>query len=151
MKNTEPGLLPQVRPAKLDDYDQIATVWSTGGTHFRAEGRDSYESFANQLQAFPSSYLVAVDEDRVVGVVLGTHDYRKGWINRLAVDPRVRRRGVAEALVAACETALHDQGMKIITAHVEPNNQASLGLFKKLGYLCDVPVVYLRKLTDPNA
>ena len=91
------------------------------------------------------------DADRIVGVVFGTHDQRKGWINRLAVLPAYRGRGVAKALVWAAEEAIRGHDIEILAALVEPDNAASLGLFRALGYRTDVPVVYFRKPSSPEA
>ena len=40
-------------------------------------------------------------DQRVGRVVIGSHDGRKGWINRLAVSPGYRRHGIGAALVDA--------------------------------------------------
>jgi len=93
----------------------------------------------------PSFFLGAYDENRLVGTVIAGYDYRRGWINRLAVDPKYRRRGVAQKLIAAAEKALRKKGARIICALVEDYNAASLGLFKKCGYVEHRDVVYLSK------
>ncbi len=135
----------EIRAASNTDYERIAAVWSASGTHADWTGRESRQAFEQQLHAFADSYLVAVDGDRVIGAVLGSHDHRKGWINRLAVLPEYRRRGVAAALIQACEEALFRKGLTLVVAHVEPHNAASVQLFKQLGYRDEFPILYLRK------
>jgi len=70
----------------------------------------------------------------LIGVVLVTHDGRKGWINRLAVLPAHRRHGYAARLVAGAERILHEQGITVIAVLIETGNDTSLSLFQKLGY-----------------
>lgn len=140
-----------VRPATAADYEAIAQVWRESGLGFSSAGRDRRDAFVQQLQQFPRSYLVAEMDDRLVGVVFGTHDGRKGWINRLAVIPPFRGRGVAAALVEACEAELHRDGIEIIAALVEAENDSSARVFEKMGYKTDVPVKYFRKLARPEA
>lgn len=135
-----------IRPAREDDYAAIVDLWRDSGLSLRLSGRDAPAAFAAQRTQFPDTYLVAVAGGLVVGVVLGTHDWRKGWINRLAVRPDFRRHGVADALVRACESALRRRGIGIVAALVEPENTASAALFAALGYMEDVPVRYFRKL-----
>ena len=144
-------LPPLIRPAKVTDYDEILRVWSAAGLSYRPGQRDSQEGFRRQVERFGDCYLVATDRGRVVGVILGTHDERKGWINRLAVLPEYRRRAVASALLKACESAIHSRGIEIITALVEESNTESYSFFQKMGYVCDLPVHYLRKLSHPEA
>jgi len=79
-------------------------------------------------------YLGAFDGHRLVGAVLGTHDTRKGWINRLAVHPDYRRRGIARRLVRFAERELRKQGLEMFAALIEPRNAASEAVFRHLGY-----------------
>lgn len=133
----------QIRPATLADYEQIVAVWRESGVHHDA--RESPAAFAAQLAAFPDTYLVATEGTRIVGVVLGTHDLRKGWINRLGVLPDYQRRGIARRLLAACEAALRARGLALITALVEQGNDRSAALFRCAGYRDDLHVHYFRK------
>ena len=148
---TSPGSIPfSIRPAIADDYERLVSRWIFSGTHLEIQGRESKSAFLQQLEQFPDLYLVATVGERIVGVVLGTHDGRKGWINRLAVHPDHRRCGIAAALVTACDTAIRAQGIGIVTALVEADNAASAALFEALGYREDVPVRYFRKLDHPG-
>src|SRR5213080_162381 len=88
--------------------------------------------------------FAAFDRDRLVGVVLGTHDTRKAWINRLAVHPDYRRRSIAAWLVRACERVLRERGLKMFAALIEPENRASAAFFRSLGYEI-LPILYARK------
>ena len=88
---------------------------------------------------------MAENAGKVVGVVLGTHDFRKGWLNRLAVRPDRRRRGIGLGLLHACERALHAQGIVITAALTERTNTASANLLAKAGYSDELPVRYFRK------
>lgn len=139
-----------IRPAVADDYLALVKVWNASGLKASPTGRDRESSFREQVVQFRDSYLVACQGQEIIGVVLGTHDSRKGWINRLAVLPEWRRSGVATELIRACEKALVDRGIGIVTALVEPENEASCGVFATLGY-ADYPIKYFRKVIQPGA
>lgn len=134
-----------IRPALAADYDAIVRLWSDSGLPSSLQGRDGREPFRRQVDAFPTTYLVAEQGSRIVGVVLGTHDWRKGWINRLAIHPDHQRQGIARRLIAACEQAFVDLGIEIFAALVEPDNEVSSQVFQRCGYAHDFPVLYLRK------
>jgi GNAT superfamily N-acetyltransferase len=87
----------------------------------------------------------ARDGDRLVGVIVTTHDGRKGWINRLAVHPDDRRKGLGRRLISEAEQTLHDQGMQIIAALIENGNAASLTLFEHAGYVEYPGIHYVSK------
>ncbi len=133
-----------IRSMTLEDYSAVLDLWQTGGLTPRPHGRDSREAIRWQLELFGDSYLVAEHAGNVVGVLLGTHERRKGWLNRLAVHPDYRRRGIARRLSEAAESALFAQGVHIVSALVEEHNDASRELCRRLGYE-EFPVVYCRK------
>jgi ribosomal protein S18 acetylase RimI-like enzyme len=89
-------------------------------------------------------------EGSLAGAVLVSHDSRKGWINRLVIDPEHRRRGLARGLLAAAEERLRAEGIRIIGALVEEHNRASLDLFQREGYRLSRDILYLSKREDPT-
>ena len=136
----------------VSDYPRVMALWQAAGLHIRPSGRDSQEAFEGQIAGGTQTALGVENEaGELVGVVLATHDGRKGWINRLAVHPDYRRQGVAEALIGAAEETLHAQGMNIIAALIEPDNIASLSLFEKTGYIEYVGLHYVSKRSSDEA
>ncbi len=132
------------------DYSAVVGVWTAAGVTVGLRGRESEEAFRRQVTQFPDLYLGASHGDQLIGVVLGSHDGRKGWINRLAVRPEYRRRGVASKLIARCDEAIRAQGIEIVCALVEEPNMASRRVFTRAGFADDVPVRYFRKLSRPG-
>jgi N-acetylglutamate synthase len=127
----------------------LVDLFRACGLEPRMRGRDGRTAIARQLRVRGNIYLGAFDGDRLVGAVLGTHDTRKGWINRLAVHPDYRLRGLASRLVRAAERGLRDQGMRMFAALIEPGNDGSEAVFRSLGY--DIlPIVYARKKAHPG-
>ncbi len=125
-----------IRTLNLEDYDRWMSVWQRAGlSSMKPKGRDSRSAFARQFASGTHSMIGLELSGELVGVVLATHDGRKGWINRLAVLPEHRRRGYAARLMAEAEGVLRAQGMIVIAALIEPGNDTSLALFRKIGYV----------------
>lgn len=139
-----------IRLIVAGDYDALVELWTASALPFQPNGRESRDAVLRHIQQFPDLSFAAVTGNQVVGAVLGTHDGRKGWINRLAVRPEFRRRGVAAALVKTCDTAIRRQGIEIVAALVEIENDASASLFRKLGYSDAMEVRYFRKVSHPQ-
>ena len=129
----------------LADYDAIRAVWGLSGLPIRPDGRDNFKQFAVQMADGLQTAIGLRVSNQLVGVVITTHDGRRGWINRLAVHPDFRHQGVATRLIAEAEQVLHDQGMQIIAALVEGHNEASLALFERAGYVDFPSIHYLTK------
>ncbi len=137
----------RIRALGIEEYDRLLALWQrTGLDSLRLQGRDSREAIARQLQSGVQTILGLEVNGQLVGAVIATHDSRKGWINRLVVDPAFRRRGYGARLVEAAERQLRSQGMHVIAALVESDHPASLALFQKIGYVeIDPHIHYLSK------
>ena len=134
-----------IRRLTIDDYNDIVELWNRASLPYKPEGRDSRSSIASEMEVNPDFFIGAYEGNRLVGTVIASWDLRKGWINRLAVDPTYQRRGVAKALIAEAEKVLKKKGAKIICALIEDYNSSSMELFKKCGYIEDRDVVYFSK------
>ena len=142
-----------IRKLGLEDYEELLTLWRRAGLHsLRPQGRDSREALARQIASGVQTILGLEAEGQLMGAVVVTHDSRKGWINRLAVDPAHRRQGYAARLIRAAEEALHEQGIHVVAALIESDNPASLALFQKTGYVeIDTGIHYLTKRDSDEA
>lgn len=123
-----------IRELREEDYGALVALWREGGLPYRPQGRDGREALARQLKEDTAVYLVAEVAGTVVGAVLGSHDGRKGWINRLAVLPDYSRRNVGAMLVAEVERRLAARGIAIFACLVEDWNEGSKAFFEKVGY-----------------
>ncbi len=139
-----------IRRLTMDDYEGLLALWQAADLPSRPKGRDSRQEIARQLELSSSIYLGVEHQGQLVAAVLGTHDGRKGWINRLAVHPRYRRRGIGRRLVAAVEERLDQQGIRIVACLIEGWNELSVDVFKALGYEPFAGVQYLTKRESPD-
>ncbi|MFW6115497.1 MAG: GNAT family N-acetyltransferase [Chloroflexota bacterium] len=141
----------RIKELGIEEYDRLLALWRRAGlSSLKPHGRDSRPSLARQLESGVLTILGLEVEGRLVGAVVATHDSRKGWINRLAVDPAYRRRAFATRLVAAAEEVLHRQGLGVIAALVEGGNAASVALLETCGYV-EADVRYLSKRDSDEA
>lgn len=140
----------RIAPLRGSDYDAVIDLWRRADLISRVGKRDERRAFARQLRVDRGLYLGAYDGDRLVGTVLGTHDSRKGWVNRIAVDPSYQGRGIGTRLLRACEKALVRKGIRIFAALVNEENEPSKSLFEKEGYEFLEGILYVRKKVDPD-
>jgi ribosomal protein S18 acetylase RimI-like enzyme len=134
-----------LRKLTINDYEEIIKLWSRARLPYKPKGRDSKEAIAAQMKANPEFFLGAFEDNRLVGMVIISCDMRKGWINRLAVDPDYRNRGIATALIAESEKILRKHGIRIFCALIEDYNTVSRELFKECGYVEHRDIIYFSK------
>ena len=94
----------------------------------------SESSIRSELNNPLSTWLVAIEDDQLVGYV-GSQTVL-GWTDmmNIAVHPDYRRRGIAESLVNSLETALKARESQCLTLEVRVSNEAARALYAKLGF-----------------
>jgi len=140
----------KLRNFNITDFESVVSLWRDAGLPYRPKGRDRKEKIENELENDCSIFIVAEISNKIVGVVFGTHDGRKGWINRLAVHPKHRNKGIAKTLVVEVEKRLLDRGIEIMTCLIERDNIDSQIAFNKLGFKKWDDIVYFSKRMNPD-
>jgi ribosomal protein S18 acetylase RimI-like enzyme len=135
----------EIRKLTIEDYDGLIRVWADAGLPYRPFGRDSRDHIAKEMQRPDTAFIGLFEDGQLVAAGLATFDGRKGWINRVAVDPDYRRRGLAGEVIRACESFLENLGAEIISCLIEDYNLPSMALFQKHGYLYYEDVLYFSK------
>lgn len=134
-----------IRDLRAEDYDELVRLWDAAELPFHPEGRDSRENVERELGSGQADFFVMEVGGKMVGAALCTNDGRKGWINRLAVDPKHRRTGIASMLVEEAERRFDARGLGISACLVHNDNPSSIALFEDLGYTLDSRVLYYSK------
>lgn len=134
-----------IEPLNIADYDELINLWKRAGLPYDAEERDNRASIERQIFDPVVEILVLRDEDKMIGSVIASSDGRKGWINRLAVDPDYRGRRLAARLLERAEEFLIGKGLTIIAALIEDENFPSMAAFRRAGYEGWDKIVYFRK------
>jgi len=108
-----------IREFRIDDYDSLIDLWIKAELPFKPKGRDRADKIKKEINENKSFFLVAEIGNKLVGSVFGSHDGRKGWINRLAVLPEYRMQGIASELIEEVEKRLSEIGIDIVACLIE--------------------------------
>ena len=95
----------------------------------------SENSVAGELNNPLSLWLVAVDGDCVAGYVGSQSVMGESDMMNIAVAPKYRRQGVAEALIDNLVRDLRDSGNHCLTLEVRASNDAAIALYEKLDFV----------------
>lgn len=94
----------------------------------------SEKSIASELNNPLALWLVAVEEEEVVGYIGSQTVPDESDMMNVAVHPDHRRRGIAEALVTALCDALKERGSVSLTLEVRSSNEPAKAMYEKLGF-----------------
>ncbi|MBS3782063.1 MAG: GNAT family N-acetyltransferase [Candidatus Thermoplasmatota archaeon] len=124
----------ELRTPSIEEYEKIIELWDEAGLPYKPEGRDTKENIEEELEEQPEYWIGAYVDKNLIGIIFGTDDGRKGWINRLAVAEDYRGRGIGRKLVEELERVFEQKGFKIWAALIEPDNPDAMKFFEHLDF-----------------
>ena len=136
-----------VRQVTGEDYDALFALWNSTEQSRRALNPvdDSREGIDRYLKRNPGTCFAAVEEGRVIGVILAGHDGRRGIIHHLCIHPDYRRDGIAARLVSEAEAALKREGIQKVFGLVFTDNDIANAFWEKQGYSLRTNLNYRNK------
>jgi ribosomal protein S18 acetylase RimI-like enzyme len=138
-----------IREFQVADYQEVVALWRAAGLDLNRS--DSLEGIRKKLERDADLFLVVQQEGRIVGVVMGSYDGRRGWISRLAVSPALQRTGLGSRLVARVEECLRAKGCEKVNLFVTPSNGGVRGFYERLGYTTDELIFMEKWLVEDGA
>lgn len=140
-----------IRRLGIEDYDDIVSLWSRAGLPIRPKGRDSREMISVEMSRSYCAFIGLYDNEKMLAVGLANFDGRRGWINRVAVDPDYRGLGLAGRIIEAGEEFLRGIGAVVMCALIEEENAPSMDTFEAAGYTCEPKFKMFTKRPSPDA
>ena len=92
------------------------------------------EQLESQLPDEHHCFLIALEEERVLGYAGMMHVLDEGSISNVAVEPDVRRNGIGDALVSGILEEAEKLSLSFVTLEVRAGNQVAIALYTKRGF-----------------
>ncbi|MBO6041108.1 MAG: ribosomal protein S18-alanine N-acetyltransferase [Oscillospiraceae bacterium] len=93
------------------------------------------EQLESQLPDTQHVFLVAGENERVLGYVGMMTVLDEGYISNVAVAPEARRRGIARALVSTLLGRAEELSLSFVTLEVREHNEPAIALYAGLGFV----------------
>lgn len=123
-----------IRVMTINDYKQVAALWhSIEGFGIRSidDSREGVELF---LRRNPTTSVVAVESDRIVGAILCGHDGRRGCLYHVCVAKDHRKQGIGQEMVAFCMEALKKEKINKVSLIAFTSNTVGNAFWNSLGW-----------------
>lgn len=122
-----------IREMYIDDYDHAHALWS------RVEGMslgasDSRENISRFLERSKGLSFICEAQGKIIGTVLCSHDFHRGYIYHLAVDEQYRGKGIGRELVSRCLEKLKQEGIPKCHIFVFKGNETGMNFWHGTGW-----------------
>jgi len=117
-----------------DDFSQVKSLWSSIDKGIRVGFSDAPEEIQKKLQRDPDLFLVAEENGKIIGTILGGFDGRRGMLYHLAVSPPYQERGIGSQLMDEVEIKLRARGCHRCYLMVTTDNPGAMDFYEKRGW-----------------
>jgi len=105
-----------IREMSIADYDSLIPFWKA---NYFVSKLDDINHFRMFLEKNPKLSLLAKEDKKIVGAILGSFDGRRGYIQKLVVDKNYRKMKIGKRLVDEVIKRLRTFGALYIPISVE--------------------------------
>ena len=97
---------------------------------------------------FVGEYLINEGDDQLqlVAAAMAGYDGHRGWVNYLAVDPKLQGHGFGRDMMVHIEQSLLARGCPKINLQVRETNATVISFYKSIGYQVDAAVSLGKRL-----
>jgi ribosomal protein S18 acetylase RimI-like enzyme len=122
----------KLRTFVLADYDAVVDLWNRVGVHLSKA--DTFASVMHKLERDPELFLVAEENERIVGAVLGSYDGINGWIQHMAVHPDFQGQGVGTRMLTELEKRFKAVGCRKLNVLFLSDSPELKAFYEKAGF-----------------
>jgi len=112
----------------------VLEIWRTAGSGIHIRLSDQPDEIAKKIRRDPDLFLLAEEDGRIIGTVLGGYDGRRGMMYHLAVVQEKRKAGVGARLMEELERRLKEKGCVKYYLLVTRDNDEAMRFYETHGW-----------------
>ncbi|MBR4955682.1 MAG: GNAT family N-acetyltransferase [Clostridia bacterium] len=124
-----------VRIMTEKDIQAVIDMWYSTPNMALNNVDDTPEGVARFLRRNPGLSFVAEEQGAIVGVILGGHDGRRGYIYHASVLPEYRSHGIGSELAQACINAVRAEGIVKMAVVLFAKNSRGSEFWQRQGFV----------------
>lgn len=123
-----------IRSMTIEDYEEVYALWKRiHGFGIRSID-DSKEGVSRFIRRNPTTSIVAVEDEKIVGAILCGHDGRRGCLYHVCVDEAYRMRGIGKAMVVRAMEQLKAEHINKVSLIAFTRNDIGNAFWKEIGW-----------------
>ena len=87
----------KIENCSLQFYEDVVDIWKKTGISITSS--DTKDQLNVMLDRNPDLCLIAKVDEKVIGIVMGGFDGRRGYVHHLAIHPEYQKKGYGKMLI----------------------------------------------------
>jgi len=112
----------KIEKFKIEYYDEVVELWRKAGIEMRVFNRN------------PDLFLIGKLHEKVISVVIGAFDGRRGYVHHLAVDPDYQKMGFGKTIMDALIEQFRTKNIQKVHLFIEKSKKSVVKFYSNLGW-----------------
>ena len=122
----------KIEKFNLKYYHKVVELWKKAGIGVGSS--DTKGEIAGVLNRNPDLFLIGKEDGKIVAVVIGAFDGRRGYVHHLAVDPDYQKNGYGKKIMDELIEQFRKKKVHKIHLFIEKTNPAVVNFYHNLGW-----------------
>jgi len=138
----------QVENLSIKFYEEAIALWKRAGIDVGSS--DTLNEINIMINKNPDLCLIGKLDNKVIEVVMGGFDGRRGYIHHLAVDPDYQKRGYGRIMMNNLIEKFRQKGVHKVHLFIEKYNKEAVKFYLKLGWEIREDLIMMSYVPDKN-
>jgi len=138
----------KIEKFSMELYEDIIKLWRKAG--ISVGSTDTREEIEKMLKRNPKLFLIGRVNEKIIGVVMGGFDGRRGYIHHLAVEPDYKKRGYGKKLIDELIKRFHQMRVHKVHLFIEKYNEKVVNFYLNLGWDIRDDLIMISYVPDKN-
>ncbi|MFX1456550.1 MAG: GNAT family N-acetyltransferase [Promethearchaeota archaeon] len=122
----------KIETFSMEFYDDIIQLWEKAG--ISVSSSDSKEEINRMLIKNPDLFLIGRIQGKIIAVVMGGFDGRRGYVHHLAVHPEYQKEGNGRKIMNKLIEIFRQKEIHKVHLFIEKTNKEVINFYKNLGW-----------------
>ncbi|MFX0031532.1 MAG: GNAT family N-acetyltransferase [Candidatus Hodarchaeota archaeon] len=138
----------EIEKFTIENYENIVQLWKK--VDLSITSSDSKEEIERMIKKNPNLSLISKIGGKIVGVVMGGFDGRRGYVHHLAIDPKYQKKGFGRKLMDELMERFRQKKVHKVHLFIEKRNKDVITFYQKLGWEMRNDLVMMSFVPDKN-
>ena len=122
----------KIEKFKIEYYDEVVELWRKAGIEIVSS--DTIDEVTRVLNRNPDLFLIGKLHEKVISVVIGAFDGRRGYVHHLAVDPDYQKIGFGKIIMEALIEQFRTKNIQKVHLFIEKSKKSVVKFYSNLGW-----------------
>jgi len=122
----------KIEKFKIEYYDEVVGLWRKAGVEIVSS--DTIDEVTRVLNRNPDLFLIGKLHEKIIAVVIGAFDGRRGYVHHLAVDPDYQKMGYGKTIMEALIEQFRTKNIQKVHLFIEKSNKSVIKFYSNLGW-----------------